>query len=211
MILKTVLESGKMRDAQQLSLPAWSPYLQEVQYYTNDVEIAITQMIISKIISKNVCAPDCSNRSPIKPCCHLPLNQPTGQSVFLVGARIRNFNGSLTARVDWGGRGEKGCRIIYVLLGTSFHKQKQTFEQMFDFWVLILVSRHSPSDWKEFSKQLWLFTETNHIAYMVGMNIVESLICDAFAKRGNSRNQSHWTWFIVSFSAKAFKVAWLLS
>ena len=168
MILKTVLESGKMRDAQQLSLPAWSPYLQEVQYYTNDVEIAITQMIISKIISKNVCAPDCSNRSPIKPCCHLPLNQPTGQSVFLVGARIRNFNGSLTARAHWGaGRRERLSRHLCaawdkfsqtLALTNHKQKQKQTFEQMFDFWALILVSRHSPSDWKEFSKQLWLFT-----------------------------------------------------
>ena len=119
MVLKTVLESWKMRHAQQLSLPAWSPYLQEVQYYTNDVEIAITQMIISKIISKNVCAPDCSNPSPIKPCCHLLSSQPTGQSVFLIGARIRNFNGSLTARADWGGR-RKAVASFTCCLGQVF-------------------------------------------------------------------------------------------
>ena len=196
-----------------MAITTWSPYLREAlwrnkgwnwnKFYADSRPIQTVAIEVQ------------SNLAAI----FLSTNQPTGQSVFLVGARIRNFNGSLTARADWGG-GERLSRHLCaawdkfsqtLALTNHKQKQKQTFKQMFDFWTLILVSRHSPSDWKEFSKQLWLFTETNHIAYMVGMNIVESLICDAFAKRGNSRNLSHWTWFIVSFSAKAFKVAWLLS
>ena len=126
-------------------------------------------------------------------------SQPTGQSVFLVGARIRNFNGSLTALADWGGGEEKGCRVIYVLLGTSFHKRwlwpiaggilsGQTILR----FHLLQVFKGSLEDPNEQNKHLsrrvtpscvtrlligknfqkhycWSLTVTNHNAYMTGM------------------------------------------